>query len=327
MSKGELLRAFVNQRLTAAAEEIFGLFERTIAEYEEEMIRLLQRDGAVFPANVKTFTVIKDVPLEQQEWSSSPVQEDPEPPRIKEEQEELWTSQEGEQLQGLEDADITKFPFTAVPVKGEERQTENREAEYLKTEVDGDFGGPEPARNSDPDRHLQPETGDSDDGLKQRRETQSGFNALRINEVSVYNAAQKSFSCSECCKTFSSKDHLLTHMKCHICQFCGKKFTKSSNLTTHLRVHTGEKPFSCSVCNTSFSLRCTLVNHMRVHTGEKPFLCSVCSKRFSKKANLTTHMALHTEEKPFKCRMCDKRFTWHSQVKNHKCVVVVDGSR
>lgn len=43
-----MLRAFVNQRLTAAAEEIVGLFERTIAEYEEEFDRqrrLLQGAG------------------------------------------------------------------------------------------------------------------------------------------------------------------------------------------------------------------------------------------------------------------------------------------
>ena len=39
MSKVQMLRAFVNQRLTAAAEEIFELFERTIAEYEEELCR------------------------------------------------------------------------------------------------------------------------------------------------------------------------------------------------------------------------------------------------------------------------------------------------
>lgn len=39
MSKVEMLRVVVNQRLTAAAEEIFGLFERTIAEYEEELSR------------------------------------------------------------------------------------------------------------------------------------------------------------------------------------------------------------------------------------------------------------------------------------------------
>ena len=39
MSKGQTLRALVNERLTAAAQEIFALFERTIAEYEEELCR------------------------------------------------------------------------------------------------------------------------------------------------------------------------------------------------------------------------------------------------------------------------------------------------
>ena len=39
MSKVRMLRALVKQRLTAAAEEIFGLFETTIAEYEEERCR------------------------------------------------------------------------------------------------------------------------------------------------------------------------------------------------------------------------------------------------------------------------------------------------
>ena len=48
MSKVQTLRVFVKQRLTAAAEEIFELFERTIAEYEEELCRqsrLLQDAG------------------------------------------------------------------------------------------------------------------------------------------------------------------------------------------------------------------------------------------------------------------------------------------
>lgn len=39
MSTIELLRAFVNQRLEVAVEEIIGLFERTITEYEEEIDR------------------------------------------------------------------------------------------------------------------------------------------------------------------------------------------------------------------------------------------------------------------------------------------------
>ncbi|KAF7642436.1 hypothetical protein LDENG_00257930, partial [Lucifuga dentata] len=87
----------------------------------------------------------------------------------KEEQEELQISQEGEQLHDVEEADITKFPFTVVTVKSEEdeekvqspqlqKQTEEtKESESLissstkqtKREADGeDCGGPEPARNT-----------------------------------------------------------------------------------------------------------------------------------------------------------------------------------
>lgn len=36
MSTPLLLRSFVNERLNAAAEEIFRVFESTIAKYEEE---------------------------------------------------------------------------------------------------------------------------------------------------------------------------------------------------------------------------------------------------------------------------------------------------
>lgn len=39
MSSVEHLRDFVNERLTAAAEEIFGVFHRTIVEYEEVIDR------------------------------------------------------------------------------------------------------------------------------------------------------------------------------------------------------------------------------------------------------------------------------------------------
>lgn len=39
MSPGQSLREFINERLTAAAEEIFGAFEETIVQYEEEIDR------------------------------------------------------------------------------------------------------------------------------------------------------------------------------------------------------------------------------------------------------------------------------------------------
>lgn len=42
--KMETLREAVMQRLTAAAEEILGLFEKTMVEFEAEMIRQLKPD-------------------------------------------------------------------------------------------------------------------------------------------------------------------------------------------------------------------------------------------------------------------------------------------
>lgn len=39
MSSVEHLRGFVTERLTAAAEEIFGVFHRTIVAYEAEVDR------------------------------------------------------------------------------------------------------------------------------------------------------------------------------------------------------------------------------------------------------------------------------------------------
>lgn len=45
MAKIQLLRMFLNQRLTAAAEEIFGAVEKTIAEYQEEVCRSKEENG------------------------------------------------------------------------------------------------------------------------------------------------------------------------------------------------------------------------------------------------------------------------------------------
>ena len=129
---------------------------------------------------------------------SSLDQEEPEPPRIKEEQEELWTSQEGEKLQGLEEADITKFTFTPVPVKSEDdeekpqsSQLHQRQTEQMETEADGEnCGGSEPAKNSHPDRHLQPDSDektsdssepdtDDSDFWTQTRQSQSDLNSMK----------------------------------------------------------------------------------------------------------------------------------------------------
>ncbi|KAG8014387.1 Gastrula zinc finger protein XlCGF57.1 [Nibea albiflora] len=297
MSRLQAVKVLIQQRLTAAVEEIFGHLERTITECEEEMESRhrqlldtkLQR--AVSPGDVQQPLLVKE---QQQEWSAGPE------PHIKEE-EDSWTSQGDEQLQGLREDDITKFPFTHVLVKSEDdedrpqcsrfhqRQTEEKveassSAEQMKTEADGEeCGESEPSRilvsgikclfGSNDKTSFEAVIKSSGDGWKETRKTDLK-NQVSVNDLGQ-SAVNKSLSCSKCGKTFGQKHHLLTHMRCH----------------------TGEKPFSCSLCGKRFSQKGNLTQHLTVHTREKPCSCPVCGERFAQKGNLTQHMTVHTREK------------------------------
>ncbi|XP_042291743.1 zinc finger and SCAN domain-containing protein 2-like [Thunnus maccoyii] len=335
MSRFQELKDLFKQRLINAARgDLFGHFERSISgvvkeiDHKRKLLDLvLNPDMKLQRADIQQLLESKEeVPPEQQERSSSLDQEDPEPPHIKEEQEELWTSQEGEQLQGLEEADITKFTFSPVPVKSEDdeekpqsSQLHQRQTEQMETQADGeDCGGSEPARNSHPDGHLQPDTDDKD----------SNLSGTESDDCDKYwkDPDSRSFHCSVCGKTFAMRGHLNVHMRTHTgkkpysCSVCGKCFVQKSGLDYHLKIHTGEKPFSCSVCGKSFTQKSGLDYHLKTHTGEKPFSCSVCGKKFAHKGTLNYHMATHTGEKQFSCSVCNKRFRAKTHLKIHKCV-------
>ncbi|XP_041672129.1 putative GATA zinc finger domain-containing protein 25 [Cheilinus undulatus] len=96
----ERFRGFVNERLTAAAEEIWEVFSTAVVEYEAEINRQRRMLDIVWKPHIhlhridvpqqhvcKEEEVVAEQQLCLQERKSSLDQEEPEPPQIKEEQE------------------------------------------------------------------------------------------------------------------------------------------------------------------------------------------------------------------------------------------------
>ncbi|XP_018542138.1 oocyte zinc finger protein XlCOF19 isoform X23 [Lates calcarifer] len=292
----DLKDSFKRRLLTAVRKDLFGHLERKISEYEKEIDRNrklldlvsnsdLKRPGSVCPADVQQLLVTKEeVPSEQQEWSSRLDQQDPEPPHIKEEQEELCLIQRpvgagGEDCGGSESGRKLDPDWDPHP----ESDTE-----------DSDF--PEPESEDSDEDWEDPNRKSTDSSVCSKTFTVKG----NQNSQTRTHTREKQLSCSLCGKCFTSKAGLRYHLKTHTgekpysCSVCGKKCRQKSALTNHMLTHTREKQCSCSVCGKQFKRKSVLRRHMKTHTGEKPFSCSVCGNKFADKGTLTDHMTRHT---------------------------------
>ncbi|XP_061746256.1 zinc finger protein 501-like [Nerophis ophidion] len=352
MSKLHMLRALVDQRLTAAAQEIFVVLEKTIAEYEAELSRTKEENNRLMDTVFKKHQVMLHRTDVDGEHFLYEQQEEPQPLRIKEERlfkEEAMEhsiSREGEDIEGLEES-----PGTGVPVKseGEERGGAEPPTQHMTTEADGDHcGGSQadkllaPQSDSEDTTSHSPDTDDEDSKDDQTCHTDDTHLKSFGLKTSLKNDTGE-----KCGKIFCIKGDLIQHARAHTqeepfsCSVCGATFARKDSLKSHMRTHAVEKPFLCSVCDSRFAQRQQLENHMRthagekpefesslarsqnltkhvtVHPGEKPFPCSICGVCFSRKLTLTHHMAVHTGGKAFPCSICGVCFSRNRDLTIH----------
>ncbi|XP_062417778.1 zinc finger and SCAN domain-containing protein 2-like [Pungitius pungitius] len=337
MLKGHQLRALVNERLKAAAEEIFRIFETTIKDYEEIILRSQQEvDQQQSRLAAWEGSLQEEAPPSEPcpfEKKTDLCEDDQEPPWIKEElqeEEELWTAQPGDNQQ--EEADTKHSMFNIIYMQRQDDDAQQFPHKNLEAAKKADHLNTSSHRQlkSEPDKEgcdASEATGDcqmsevSDDAGRVCGGLDSG--AIGKKPWLGDETADRAHTCSVCNRNFRIKSILTRHMKTHTgekpysCGVCDKSFIQRSYLLTHMNSHSGKKPHTCSFCGRGFTQVGNMNAHIRIHTGEKPHSCTDCGKRFREKADLIKHTIIHTGEKPYICTVCEMKFSAQSNLTRH----------
>ncbi|XP_074503205.1 uncharacterized protein LOC141774439 [Sebastes fasciatus] len=281
MSGSQLLRLLLNERLAAAAEEIWGLVEKSISEYQDEAVRS-KREVLQLRQQIEQLTVLKpEVILFRAET-------------------QLVSEELPPSLQQY-DIEVEEIPVEHLQVKEEEVDW------CIDPDMEADTS------NDAEVRHPKPEPDTNCELLSSyTAETVSVNESVndKWNEGDGSSSPHRGHSVEVCVELEEPPREEKS------CRFCGLNFTRDSHLIRHVdRNHKGHKAFKCLECNKEFEQRYQLVLHTRVHTGEKPFRCDYCGKTFSQNSSRIVHMRVHTGEKPYFCKKCGKRFASSNHLK------------
>ncbi|XP_054870491.1 zinc finger protein OZF-like [Amphiprion ocellaris] len=346
-----------NSKCEEISGEIFGLSAKRFGQLDEDIDYRRRQVDMIWKPRIMLHRIdhqhqdvckegngLANQQLCNQEKKFRLGQKEAEPPEIKEEEEELCTSQQGKQLVLKQvtdtflststdmDNDLSELepnsnhllsynsPVTVTPHQEGSEHVDSRSTRNaaLKPKSHSSCNVP---KSSLSEHHCG--IGTSEKCIKYDVFGNTFQNKYQIKKHHQIHKCVKPNACNTCRRSFRSRSQRKVHMKIHsgdkldACKACGKCFSCGSHLTAHMRTHTGEKPFSCQRCGKSFNQHVHLTVHMRVHTGEKPYSCETCGKNFSERGKLTLHMRTHTGERPYSCETCGKCFTQRGQLTVH----------
>uniref|UniRef100_A0A087Y4J0 C2H2-type domain-containing protein n=1 Tax=Poecilia formosa TaxID=48698 RepID=A0A087Y4J0_POEFO len=323
-----LLRAFVNERLTAVLGEILEVFEGAIAKYEEEASNSKQEIDRLQALLLELQSQRTDVPQTQDQTPhESRLREGtqwiPDLHHIKEEDhDELWAADQDERHQPGVDEDALNLPQASVGEELEQEDAKPPRHRWTQNSEPDEFQEPQEVKPAEPrdsdSSHLNSPGADYRCSLCGDCFPSSH---LLMNHAFQAHSRDVGVLCAVCGGTFESAESLEVHRRSHenskCCPLCGKLFRSTTSLKEHMAGHAGLKLHRCHVCGKECRRKGDLKIHMRIHTGEKPFCCSLCCKSFTHSGHLKKHMRSHTGERPYRCDVCGRGFLQSGHLKSH----------